>query len=94
MSERVKLLKIITVSAIIFLFLLVCSLIINLVQLAGVRAKEKQLQNKLTELSREISENQSTIDYLTSDEAIERYAREHLNMQNQNDKTFVGDDEE
>ena len=93
MIERSKMLKIITVSAIIFLFLLICSLIINLVQLSGMRSKEKRLQAELDILTQEITKNQSVIDYLSSDEAIERHAREQLNMQNKNDKTYKGTEE-
>ena len=93
MSEKTKMIKIITVSAVIFLFLLICSLVINLIQLAGITAKEKRLQAQLDELTNEITVNQGTIDYLSSDEAIERYAREQLNMQNQNDQTYVGTEE-
>lgn len=94
MSEKAKMIKIITVSAVIFLFLLVCSLVINLIQLAKMRSKENQLRTQIEELDRQINENQGIIDYLDSDEAIERYAREYLNMQNKNDKTYTGNEEE
>lgn len=90
MSEKTKMIKIVTVSAIIFLLLLICSLIINLINLAGTRSKEKKLQAELDALRQQITRNQSTIDYLSSDEAIERFAREQLNMQNKNDKTYYG----
>lgn len=94
MSEKAKMIKIITVSAVIFLFLLICSLIINLVQLAKMRSKENHLRTEIAELDRQINENQGIIDYLDSDEAIERYAREYLNMQNNGDKNYTGKEEE
>ncbi len=92
MSEKAKMIKIITVSAVIFLVLLVCSLIINLVQLSRLKSKEAQLQAQIEEFNRQINDNQAIIDYLDSDEAIERYAREYLNMQNKNDNTFTGEE--
>ena len=71
--DKVKLMKIITVSAIIFIAVLAIALIINLVKLSNVNNKKAALEKELTEIQRKIEQNNSEIDYITTDEYIERF---------------------
>ena len=91
--DKVKLMKIITVSAIIFITVLAIALIINLVKLSNVNNKKAALEKELTEIQRKIEQNNSEIDYITTDEYIDQYAREYLNMHGKDEQAFTGSED-
>lgn len=86
--EKEKLLKIITVSVTVFIALLVISLIINLVKLSSMNSRKAELEAELIALDNQIQRNDATIDYVRSDEYIDRYAREYLDMIGKDEETF------
>ena len=89
MDSKVKVIKILTVSAVILIFLLAISLVINLVKLANASTTEAKLKAQLDELDKKIEHNDATIAELESTEWLDRYAREHLNMKGRNEEAFT-----
>ena len=83
-------LRVITVSMVLFLLILIAALVINVVKLSSVNAKKEQLLDNLARIEQEIKQNQDTIDYLSTDEYVDQYAREYLNMQGKNEEAFTG----
>ncbi len=81
---------IITVSLVIFICLLLLTLITNLVKLGNLKTKEADLNVRKAELERQIDENTNSIKYLESDDYVERYAREYLDMAGSDEEIFVG----
>ena len=91
--DKVKLMKIITVSAKIFIAVLVVALVINLVKLSNVNSKKAALEKELKEIQRQIEENNSEIEYISTDEYIDQYAREYLTMPGKDEEAFTGSGE-
>lgn len=89
MESKAKVIKIITVSAIVLIFLLAVSLIINLVKLGNARSAERKLQAQLDELNARIEQNDASIAELSSDEYLDWYAREYLNMKGRDEDAFT-----
>jgi cell division protein FtsB len=83
-------LRVITVSMVLFLLILIAALVINVVKLSTVNHKKTQLLDNLARIEQEIKQNQDTIDYLSTDEYVDQYAREYLNMQGKNEEAFTG----
>ncbi len=88
MRDRIKVAKIVTVAAVAFLFLLVISLCINLVKLTKASANERRLEAELARLNECIERNDATIDELKSEEYLDWYAREYLNMKGKDEEAF------
>ncbi len=85
-----KKMRIITVTAIVFIFLLIIALIVNIIRLSSINNRREKLEAQLLQLESQISDTQSQISYVTTDEYIDQYAREYLNMQGKDDKAFTG----
>jgi cell division protein FtsB len=83
-------LRVITVSMVLFLLILIAALVINVVKLSTINNKKTQLLDNLARIEQEIKQNQDTIDYLSTDEYVDQYAREYLNMQGKNEEAFTG----
>jgi len=81
---------IIVISAVVFVCLLFFAMVMNLIKYANVSAKEKRLQAKLNELNQIISDNQAEIEYKSTDEYIEKYVRDYLNMVGKDEIAFTG----
>ena len=88
--EKNRIIRIITVSAVIFIALLLIALIMNLVTLTRLNNRKAELENKLTEIREQIEANNAEIDYISSDEYIDAYAREYLNMKGKDEEAFTG----
>lgn len=88
--EKNKIVRIITVSAVIFIVLLLIALIMNLVTLTRLNNRKAELESKLTEVREQIEANNAEIDYISSDEYIDAYAREYLNMKGKDEEAFTG----
>ncbi|MBQ8882397.1 MAG: septum formation initiator family protein [Clostridia bacterium] len=88
--QKTNLIKIITASAIVFMVLLLVALIINIVKLSNVNAKKAELLAKIEQTQTMIEDNQSTLNYITSQEYIDQYAREYLNMIGKDEEAFTG----
>lgn len=88
--QKTSLIKIITASAIVFLALLFVALIINMVKLSAINAKKTELLAKIEQTQTLIEQNQNTLDYVTSQEYIDQYAREYLNMVGKGEEAFTG----
>ena len=70
--------------------LLLVALIINIVKLSNVNAKKAELLAKIEQTQTMIEDNQSTLNYITSQEYIDQYAREYLNMIGKDEEAFTG----
>ncbi|HCS94212.1 MAG TPA: hypothetical protein DIV38_00550 [Clostridiales bacterium] len=88
--EKNKIVRIITVSAVIFIVLLLIALVMNLVTLTRLNNRKAELESKLTEIREQIEANNAEIDYISSDEYIDAYAREYLNMKGKDEEAFTG----
>ena len=88
--EKNKIVRIITVSAGIFIVLLLIALVMNLVTLTRLNNRKAELESKLTEIREQIEANNAEIDYISSDEYIDAYAREYLNMKGKDEEAFTG----
>jgi len=82
--------NIVTISAVIFVCLLICALIINVIKFANVLQKERTLKSKLNELDLIIQSNEEEIAYKSTDEYIEKYVRDYLNMIGKDEIAFTG----
>lgn len=80
MNDQTKVIKIVTISAVIFIFLLVVSLIINIIKISGLNSQKVQLTDKLSALERQIEDNEGTIAYMSSNTYVDQYAREYLGL--------------
>ncbi len=89
MDSKAKVIKIITVSAVILIFLLVISFFMNLVKLINASSTESKLKEQLTLLDAQIAENSDNIAELESNEYLDWYAREYLNMKGRDDEAFT-----
>ncbi len=81
---------IITVSAVIFACLLVIAAVINIIKYANVTTKEKRLQARLNQLNAVIERNDAEIAYKSTDEYIEKYVRDYMNMIGKDEIAFTG----
>jgi len=82
--------QIVIFSLIAVLLIAVVALIYNISALAVGNSRERALQQRLVELNQIANANNNEIDFRTSPEFIEQYAREHLELQNPNDVIFIG----
>ncbi len=72
--------KIIVVACSVFLVLAIIALIINLVRLSAVNSRKAELEAQSAYLDTLIDKNGDLIGYCETDEFIENYAREYLDM--------------
>lgn len=89
-EKRIRILQLITVAAVVLFVLLLVALITNLVRLAGSNSRKAELEAQLAALDRQIEENNSIIDYRQSEEYVDAYAREYLNMIGRDEEAFTG----
>ena len=88
--EKDRFLRLITIFAVVFIALLAAALVINMVRLTGLNAKKRELAARLDEINEQIERNNSEIDYISTDDYIDQYAREYLNMQGKDEQAFTG----
>lgn len=79
-NNSVLIKKIIVAACAVFLALAIIALIINLVHLSAANARKAELLEQSAYLDTLIDKNESVIKYCESDEFIENYAREYLDM--------------
>lgn len=88
-ANKERFVKIITVALSAFICLLMISLIVNLAKLSSLNKQSAQQAQMLEQLKTIERENGDTIKYMQSDEYVERYAREYLNMADSDDEIFI-----
>ena len=88
--DRTNLIKTLTVSAIVFIAVLLTALVINIVKLSTLNSKKEALTQRLSTVESQIKENDEIIEYISTDEYIDRYAREYLNMTGADEEAFTG----
>ena len=90
MSDKVKVIKIVTISTIIFIFLLAVSLIINLIKIGGLNKQARELETQKNAMLAQIEKNDEKIDYMSSDLYVDQSARENLGYIGAGEELFVG----
>ena len=90
MSDKVKVIKIVTISTIIFIFLLAVSLIINLIKIGGLNKQARELETQKNAMLAQIEKNDEKIDYMSSDLYVDQFARENLGYIGVGEELFVG----
>lgn len=88
--QKTSVIKIITAAAVTFIVLLAAALILNVVKLSALHKRERELKARMAELDRQIAESREMSDFVSTDEYIDRYAREYLNMQGKDEEAFTG----
>ncbi len=88
MDSKAKVIKIITVSAVILIFLLAISLTMNLVKLANANSAKNKLEQQIAKVDAQIEQNSKDIAELESSEYLDWFAREYLNMKGRDEKAF------
>lgn len=89
-AKQQQLAKILTIFGVIIIVMVVMALIYNVVTIANSAVQVDALETRVTELSEIVANNEDLIAYRSSDEYIERYAREYLNMVLQFEVVFSG----
>ncbi|MBE5730708.1 MAG: hypothetical protein E7350_01995 [Clostridiales bacterium] len=89
MNSKLRVIKIVTAAAIVFMFLLVVSLIINIVKISNVTSTENKLREQIAEIDLKIEQNDGSIAQLSSNEYLDWYAREYLNMKGRDEDAFT-----
>ncbi len=89
-DKKIRTQSVIVISCVIFLVLMITALIINLVRLGSLRAREKELAQLIAQADATIAGNEAELTYRQSQEYIDWYAREYLNMQGEDEITFIG----
>lgn len=89
-EKRIRILQLITVAAVVLFVLLMIALITNLVRLAGSNARRDKLEAELKILDRQIAENEGIIEYRKTEEYVDAYAREYLDMIGEGEIAFSG----
>lgn len=79
-SNRKTIKKIIVGACAVFLVLLIVALIINIVRWSAVNSRAQSLAAVSAELDKRIDANGKMIDFCSTDEFYELYAREYLDM--------------
>lgn len=72
--------KVVVAALAVFMVMLIIALIINLVRLSAVNDRRDALASENARLEQLIDESKSMLDYCNSNEFIEAYAREFLDM--------------
>ena len=79
-SNRKTVKKIVVAACAVFLVLLIVALIINIVRWAAISSRAESLAAVSAELDKRIELNESMIDFCSTDEFYESFAREYLDM--------------
>ena len=87
--DKTRLVKIIAVAAVIFLSLIVASLVLNVIKLAGLNRREAELKNELYRLEQAMAENSETLEFMQTDDYVDQYAREYLNLIGKDELPFT-----
>lgn len=89
-TQNIRVMQMLVIAAVVFAVLLITALIVNLVKLGGVNARQKALEAELNRLDAQIAENREMLDYRRTDAYVDAYAREYLNMIGRDEEAFVG----
>lgn len=88
MENKTRVYKIATVAIMVFIVLLVAAMVINLIKLGKVNSREKALAAELAKYDQLIQAQEDEIAYKSTQEYIDRYAREYLNMMGKDEDAF------
>lgn len=89
-AKKVTTIRIITVAAITFFILLLTAMVVNLIKLTTLNNRKAQLEREIARIEKVIEDNENTIDFLSSDEYVDKYAREYLDMIGKDEIAFKG----
>ena len=94
MTERQKnMAKMLTVSGIVLAVIIIVALVYNIVSLVNLNIRKAEVDANVMHLEAVVEGNEAMIDYRGSDDYIERYARDYLNMMGRHDVAYVGTEE-
>ena len=88
MEDKKQTIKIITVLLSAFICVMLCVLAGNIVKIINLNRKQSRLNDTLAKLETSYEINEGKIRFLESDEFVEKYAREYLNLSGENDVTY------
>lgn len=79
-SNNKAIIKLVGAALALLFVLLVIALIINIVRLGAANDRKEALEAQSAKLDRLIEKNDNMIEYCNSNEFVEEYAREYLDM--------------
>ena len=82
--------KIIVCACSAFAVLLIIALSINLISLSVATSRKNKLAAELSRLDKQIAANSQSIEYFESDDYVNDFAREYLDMQGKGEISFTG----
>ena len=88
-SNNKAVIKLVGAALALLFVLLIIALIINLVRLGAANDRKEQMQAQNAKLQQIIDKNDNMIEYCNSNEFVEEYAREYLDMV-QRGETVIG----
>ena len=89
--EKTRRIQTIIVSAcVVFALMLMIGLISNIVGLVSTINRTQKLEAEIAALDQQLTEDAAEIEYRKTNEYIERYSREYLEMKNPDEIAFVG----
>lgn len=90
-SNNKAIIKLVGAALALLFVLLVIALIINLVRLGAANDRKEALQAQNAKLAQLIEKNDNLIEYCNSNEFVEEYAREYLEMKMRGE-TVIGEE--
>ena len=90
MENKRQFVKILSVSFIILIALILFSICFNLVKGISLKSQKQALQSQLNSLQATIEQNKAEIEYKQSADYTDRYAREYLDMNSEDEKIYKG----
>lgn len=90
-AKQRKITVICTVTGVIVLLIALIALIYNLVSIGTLSSRRGELEARSEQLAAAIANNEEEFEYMQSNEYIEKYAREHLNMKYEDEEVYVPD---
>ncbi len=87
-EKQKKITAIITVTAIVLLLISVVALVYNLISLGVLEARKAELEARSAELQAFIEDNENEIEYKSTSDYIEKYARDYLNMKYEDEEVY------
>lgn len=89
-EKQQKIAKLFTVMGIILMFIAVVALIYNIISLAVLNGRKASMERYSQELQAQIDDKSEEIDYKSSKDYVERFARDYLNMKYKDEGVYEG----
>lgn len=90
LANKRQFFKILSVSLVILIALLVFSICFNLVKGVYLTSQKQALEKELALLEQTLQKNKAEIEFMQSKDYTDRFAREHLGLNHDNEEVYQG----